>query len=643
MVKRFYIGGMTCINCQNRIESKLKDLSGVNGAQVNFKNGTAQISYDEKKISFTRIEREIKKLGYEVLSENKADRKKIIRAIFFIAIIIILYVLLQQFGILNLLVPSQLADTGMGYGMLFVIGLLTSVHCIAMCSGINLSQCLPNAEHGENEKKGAAFLPSVFYNLGRVISYTVIGFLLGLIGWLIGGSSGVGVPVLLQGILKLVAGVLMVIMGINMLGIFPWLRKLNIQIPKFLSKKIGQKKAAVVRPFAVGLLNGLMPCGPLQSMQILALASANPLTGAFSMLLFSLGTVPLMLGLGSVITALGKRFTYAVMNIGAVLVTVLGFAMLAQGGSLSGLISSETLLFLIIGLSVIGIASIIPFTKIAHRAISVITAFALVLVVGIVWQHSDSDTPPNNSTAQVVDGVQNINSTLLSGQYPTITVQEDIPVKWTINAPDGSVNGCNYKMIIQEYGIEYAFKDGENIIEFTPTESGTFTYTCWMGMIKGRIIVIETAIDDSAVLDTSDGDTIEKSEDTDNLQVISKGEYLTIHVSQTNETATFYPITVDEIPMEIFAIRASDGTVRTAFNTCQMCYTSGKGYYVQSGKYLICQNCGSSFTADEVEVITGGCNPWPILEENKTVTDDYIRIQYDFLKEYTDVFEYWKK
>ena len=643
MVKRFYIGGMTCANCQNRIESKLRSLPGVKEVRVSFRNGTAQIDFDEKKISFTRIEREIDKLGYKVLNEGKAGRKNIVRAIGLLAAIIVLYVILQQFGILNLLVPSQLADSSMGYSMLFVIGLLTSIHCIAMCGGINLSQCLPKTAVGESEKKGAAFLPSVLYNLGRVVSYTLVGFLLGLIGWLVGGSSGVGVPVLLQGIMKLVAGVLMIVMGINMLGIFPWLRRLNIQMPGSLSKRIGQKKATAVRPFAVGFLNGLMPCGPLQSMQILALASANPFIGALSMLLFSLGTVPLMLGLGSIVTVLGKRFTSAVMNVGAVLVTVLGFAMLSQGGSLTGWLSSEILLFLIIGLSVIGIASMIPFAKKTYRAISVITAVVLVLSAGIVLTRSKQDTHPTDANAQIVDGVQNVNSTLLPGQYPTITVQAGIPVKWTIDAPTGSINGCNYKMIIQKYGIEHVFQEDKNVIEFTPTEAGTLTYTCWMGMIKGKIIVTESAVADSTPSDTSDESSKDDSGNDGNAQVISEGEYLTIPVSQINETATFYPITVDGTPMEVLAIKASDGTVRTAFNTCQMCYTSGKGYYIQEGTYLICQNCGSRFTADEVEIRTGGCNPWPISDTDKKVTADSVCISYDFLKEYIEVFAYWKK
>ena len=59
-----------------------------------------------------------------------------------IFVIAFLFLVLQHFGILNHLAPDSLAETGMGYGMLFVIGLITSVHCIAMCGGINLSQTL---------------------------------------------------------------------------------------------------------------------------------------------------------------------------------------------------------------------------------------------------------------------------------------------------------------------------------------------------------------------------------------------------------------------------------------------------------------------------------------------------------------------
>jgi hypothetical protein len=136
--------------------------------------------------------------------------------------------------------------------------------------------------------------------------------------------------------LKLVAGVFMVIMGINMLGIFPWLRRLNPRMPKFIAARIGMEKARSNSPLIVGLLNGLMPCGPLQAMQIYALSTGNPFAGALSMFLFSLGTVPLMFGLGALSSVLGRRFTQKVMTVGAVLVVVLGLSMFSQGWTLSG-------------------------------------------------------------------------------------------------------------------------------------------------------------------------------------------------------------------------------------------------------------------------------------------------------------------
>lgn len=485
-IKQFQIGGMICVNCQKKIEEGLRNLPGVREVAVSYQTGGARIVYDTDQLSFTQIEQAINNLDYEVLPGNTAEEQDIVRVISFLVIIIALYVLLQRLGILNLLVPSQLADGGMGYSMLFVVGLLTSVHCIAMCGGINLSQCLPGEVSGGERISS----PAVLYNLGRVVSYTAIGAILGFAGMLLGGNSGVGFPVLIQGILKLIAGTFMVAMGINMLGIFPWLRRLTPKLPRFLSRRIADRKASASQPFMVGLLNGLMPCGPLQSMQILALASGSPLSGGLSMFFFSLGTVPLMLGLGAIVSALGRRFARSVINVGAVLVAVLGLAMLSQGGSLSGMLLPDRLLFIVIALSVTGVAASIPFSKNTYRVASTAVALAVVLAAGVLFQRFGSDTKlVMDSTTRVVDGVQLVESTLAPGQYPTIMVQEDLPVRWTIHASSEDINGCNYKMILSAYGIEHIFEAGDNLIEFVPENTGTITYTCWMGMIQGCIVV----------------------------------------------------------------------------------------------------------------------------------------------------------
>lgn len=123
---------------------------------------------------------------------------------------------------------------------------------------------------------------------------------------------------------------------------------------------------------------------------------------------------------------------------------------------------------------------------------------------------------------------------------------------------------------------------------------------------------------------------------------ISSGESLVIPTADITTDASFYPVEVDGTNMEVIAVKDSEGNIRTAFNTCQICYGSGRGYYVQSGNYLVCQNCGNRFSMDQVEIESGGCNPWPIFDKNKTVTADEISISYDFLVESQGIFANWK-
>jgi Predicted membrane protein len=117
---------------------------------------------------------------------------------------------------------------------------------------------------------------------------------------------------------------------------------------------------------------------------------------------------------------------------------------------------------------------------------------------------------------------------------------------------------------------------------------------------------------------------------------------LKIVKSEITDVAKFYPYKVGKTNMEVLAVKASDGSIRTAFNTCQVCYDSGKGYYEQSGDKLICQNCGNQFQLDQIEKIKGGCNPVPILEENKTDDGTNITIIADFLASNKDLFGNWK-
>lgn len=489
---QIHIEGISCINCCNKIEGTLSKTKGILSVRVSYETQIADITYNSDIITQNDIFFKITEIGYDIADKKSKKLSNSERITIILAIIICLYFVLQKFGILNLLAPSDLAETNMGYGMLFIIGLATSVHCVAMCGGINLSQSI--SKGNEHTGKISTFIPTLLYNLGRIISYTLIGCIMGFIGFMFGGNSDAAVPTLLQGILKLAAGIFMVIMGLNMLGILPKLRRFMPKMPKSVSKNVITVKKKHKQPFIVGLLNGFMPCGPLYSMHIVALASANPIVGGLSMLMFSLGTVPLMLGFGSIVSALGRKFSNAVTLVGSILVTVMGLAMLSQGGSLSGMISSDMIMILVVAFSAIAVVLSVNFKKKAYKNIAIAITAAVIVFGTVLFRLGNfslsSDDNVSEGDAEMVDGIQVVNSTLSSGTYPDITVKSGIPVKWIIYAPDGTVNGCNYSIIINEFNIKYDFHTGENIIEFTPEKTGKYEYSCWMGMIKANITVI---------------------------------------------------------------------------------------------------------------------------------------------------------
>ena len=123
---------------------------------------------------------------------------------------------------------------------------------------------------------------------------------------------------------------------------------------------------------------------------------------------------------------------------------------------------------------------------------------------------------------------------------------------------------------------------------------------------------------------------------------LQPGEYLEIPVSELSETIRIYPVTVDGLSMEILAAKDADGSLRTAFNTCQVCNGSRKAYFVAQGDHVVCQNCGNSFARTDVGVLSGGCNPYPIFASDREDTENAVRISYDYLKDNAGLFARWK-
>lgn len=436
--KVFRVKGMSCPSCEIKIENALRKIEGVKEVKASMSKSQVKVKCDSSLVTTETLIAVMQKLGYQVDNSGQTgDTKKkgSINQLIGIGIIIFaLYLIIKSTVGFNF-IPQ--VDKSVGYGMLFVVGLLTSLHCIAMCGGINLSQSV-SYQPSENESKFAKFKPSLLYNLGRVISYTIIGGIVGALGSVVSFSGTA------KGIVSIAGGIFMVIIGINMLDIFPWLRKIKISTPKFFGNKI-YSNAGKRGPFIIGLLNGLMPCGPLQTMQLYALGTGSFLAGATSMFLFSLGTVPLMFGFGAISSFLNAKFTHRMLKVSAVLVIVLGLTMVNRGLSLSG-----------------------------------VTIAAPNPVSG----------GGSGNVAQIQDGVQTVTTTIESGRYQPFVVQKGIPVRWIIKAKAEDLNGCNNPVTIPQYNIQEKLVPGDNVIEFTPDKEGTITYTCWMGMISSYIKVV---------------------------------------------------------------------------------------------------------------------------------------------------------
>lgn len=425
-MKKIYvkIDGMHCSHCENIIRNALLNIKNINS--VEFDGFIACVTYSGK-LNKEEIKKTIIDKDYitkdEYISEDiKELRDNIkLKEFFLISLIIILIVFLIYkilgFNVFNA-IPT--IDSNITYGMLFITGLLTSIHCISMCGAINL-MAIVNTSSKRNLKR------PILYNLGRLISYTFIGGIVGLVGSVISISNTI------SGIIIIIASILMFLMSLSMLGILT-IKKIN-----FIKYKTKSRN-----PFIIGILNGLMPCGPLQAMQVYALGAGSFIKGALSMFLFGLGTIPLMLFTGVILNLVKDKGKIIINKIASVLILILSIVMLNRG------------------------------------------LLSLNIDILKIFNNYDKFT-----ASTIKDDYQLIEFDLSYDDYEDIILQKDIPVKMIIHVDKKYLTGCNNELIINEFGIKKELKVGENIIEFTPTKEETITYTCWMNMIKNTIKVID--------------------------------------------------------------------------------------------------------------------------------------------------------
>lgn len=433
-----HVGGMMCSRCETTIENGLAALPGVAEVHANRRTGDVLVAYDGVDFDHASVCDTVVSLGYTVLSDEAAARRKpALRIAGLIVVAVALFVVMQVFGMPSVFNDFPEAGEATGYAMLFLIGVLTSLHCVGMCGGIGISQSLSSCQRQKTLRSGMV-KPSFLYNLGRLVSYTCIGAVVGAVGSVLAFDAAA------KGVIQLAAGVFMVVMGLSMLGFLPRLPKLTV-LPFPVRRLFGSLRARNSSPFIVGLLNGFMPCGPLQSMQIYALSTGSAFAGAASMFAFALGTVPLMFGLGAISALLGRTFAKRAMTVGSVFVMALGLFMFSSGLALAGV----------------------------QNPVDALRSFAT----------------PAAHEAVIEGGVQYVKTELDPGTYPDIVVKAGVPVRWEIQADADNINGCNNRFMIPLFDVEHSFSPGTNVVEFTPTETGTFAYSCWMGMISATVTV----------------------------------------------------------------------------------------------------------------------------------------------------------
>lgn len=316
--------------------------------------------------------------------------------------------------------------------LILITGLLTSVHCVGMCGGFVIAYSTKNAENSRMSRAKQHFL----YNISRLVSYTFFGILAGLIGSVFLLTSQ------FRGYLSIFAGIFMVLYGLS--TFIPFLRRITTIRTPSLAKYTKNRG-----PVVFGLLSGLLPCGPLQAMLIYAAATGSAIQGGIAMLIFSLGTIPLMFGFGNVLSFLTHNFVRRIMKVSAVVVMVLGLVTLNRGLLLSGYE--------------------LPFLNLDFL----------------------SSTKGLSTISAISGNFQEINMTADNHRWnpDTFVVKKDIPVK--LNIQVGKLSNSLMGIRVPQYGLSKDFtKDEENVtLQFTPKETGKIVFTCPMGVNKGEIIV----------------------------------------------------------------------------------------------------------------------------------------------------------
>lgn len=434
------VGGMHCVNCPGLVEDRLRTLPGVLSVKVSYPSGRAIIERAGP-LDFTALQDRLRGDGYtlaavdEEQSVARGERTfanyREIGAAFVVLIAVAL--LLQRYQLL----PRGLSITSeMTYGLVFVIGLVASVSsCLAVTGGLLVALAAKYNEASPYLSDRVRLTPHIWFNAGRLVSYTLFGGAIGALGLALTLSPAV------SGALTLLASILMIALGLNMLGLFPPLQHLLPRLPQAVSARLHDAASRETRIAAL-LLGGatfFLPCGFTQTLQLYVLSKASITTGALTMLVFALGTLPALLSL-SAISGLAK-----------------------------GAFQRHFLRFAGAGVILLGLMNI---------------QYGLVLTGSGMNAGAGTPTVLAAEKAAPAGQPQRLSMKVVGFDYQPhqFTVKQGVPVFWVI---DGSeAEGCGRMLMAPKLGIRKLLAENSTtLITFTPDRPGEYAFNCGMGMM----------------------------------------------------------------------------------------------------------------------------------------------------------------
>ena len=347
--------------------------------------------------------------------------------------------------------PRKRAEVNLFIPML-ILGLTTSVHCVAMCGSLVATYAVKDETQGSFLRR---MLPHLAYQGAKILSYMAVGLALGAIGSAFNLTG-------IRGWVTVFAGLFMVLLGLQMTGWIPALRRFTLKPPKFLldalmstrrkaKSEAEEGKSNLATPVTFGALTGLMPCAPLQAAQLTAAASGSAVAGSLGMLAFGLGTMPLMLGFGAISGFLSAKMRTRMMGVLALVVVGFGLVMLNRGATLVG--------------------SPITYNTVA----SALTPSA-----------------PTQTAAYKTgaDGVVEVPLTIANSQFvpASLSIPSDKPVRLIVDRRED--NACSAQIAIPQMGVLANLKaNGVTAVDIPLSKTGAYNLTCGMGMMSGTLRV----------------------------------------------------------------------------------------------------------------------------------------------------------